>query len=168
MFRASAIAVIIVLASASAVATESLKDIDWILGTWRGTTSGDPGEGMIERVCQYVLAGRYIECRSTSMYPVQEKNKKGEVHTEIGIISFDKRAKKLRLRLFTVEGFVNTSIEEEPLVFVTETIENIPPGWRAREAWRRTDDDSLEETFSLAPPEKDFRIYSRSVMKKVK
>lgn len=115
-----AVIAVTMLTADPAIAADSLKDLDWITGTWRGTTKGEPGEGMIERACRYVLAGRFIECHTTAMYPPQEKNKNGEVHTEVGWFSFDKRAKKIRLRQFHVEGFVNTYIESEPLVFVTD------------------------------------------------
>ena len=132
---------------------------DWLVGTWRGTATGKPGDGKVERICTRVLGGKFIECRHTAVYAK-------ETHTDIGYVSFDKRAKKLRLRQFHVEGFVNTYAETEPLVFVSESIENIPDGWRAREEWRRTDDGGWEETFSLAAPGKEFEVYSKTVMKK--
>jgi len=105
---------------------EGLKRLDFIVGEWRGTSRGEPGEGTIEKSCTRALNGRYIECRTTVTY-------KKEVHVEHAFYSYDKAAKKLRLRQFHGEGFVNTYIETEPLVFVTSDIENIPAGWRARD-----------------------------------
>ena len=53
-------------------------------------------------------------------------------------MSFDSVRKRIVFRQFHVEGFVNqyaldaTSLPDR-LVFVSETIENIPAGFRARE-----------------------------------
>ena len=47
-------------------------------------------------------------------------------------------------------------------MFTTEAIENIPAGWRARETY------ILEEIFELAPPGKDFELYSRNRLTRVK
>jgi hypothetical protein len=47
-------------------------------------------------------------------------------------------------------------------VLITEAIENIPAGWRARETYILTGADQLEEIFELAPPAKEFELYSRS------
>ena len=41
-------------------------------------------------------------------YPVQEKNKKGEVHEHMGMLSYDKARKQIVLRQFHVESFVTT------------------------------------------------------------
>ena len=48
------------------------------------------------------------------------------------------------------------------LVFVSETIENIPDGWRARETYKIVNQDEYAEVFELAKPQKDFGIYSES------
>jgi len=109
-------------------APEGLKRLDFLVGEWRGTSSGEPGNGTVERSCMKALNDRFIECRTTTTYPPQEKNKKGEVHVDRAFYSYDKAAKKLRLRQFHGEGFVNSYTETEPLVFVTVEIENIPQG----------------------------------------
>ncbi len=54
------------------------------------------------------------------------------------------------------------------VVFVTETIENIGPGWRARETYRRTGADTMTETFELAEPRKEFEVYSVCKLTRVK
>jgi hypothetical protein len=53
-------------------------------------------------------------------------------------------------------------------VLTTEAIENIPAGWRARETYILTETDQLEEVFELAPPGKDFELYSRNRLTRVK
>jgi hypothetical protein len=50
----------------------------------------------------------------------------------------------------------------ERLIFTSEAIENIPPGFRARETYILTGADQLEEVFEMAEPGKAFVVYSRS------
>ena len=145
-----------------------LQQLEFMIGTWRGTSSGEPGTGTVERECARVLSDRFVECRTTVTYPAREKNPKGEVHVERAIYSFDRKAKKLRLRQFHGEGFVNSYVEVAPLTFDTVEIENIPAGWRARETYRQPSPDAYEETFELAGPDKELAVYSRSTLKRVK
>ena len=167
---------ILILCAMTLVADEKPADekpaglarLDFLIGKWRGPSSGQPGEGQVERECMRILNDRFIECRSTVTYPPQKANPKGEVHVERAIYSFDKRAKKLRLRQFHGEGFVNSYVEGEPLTFTTTDIENIPEGWRARETYKLLSADSLEETFELAEPGKELARYSGSVLERVK
>jgi hypothetical protein len=76
-------------------------------------------------------------------------------------------------RQFHVEGFVNQYASEPDarpgtLVFSSEAIENIPAGYRARETYVRIGPDEMEEIFELAPPGKDFELYSRARLKRVR
>ena len=56
----------------------------------------------------------------------------------------------------------------ETFVFVSEAIENIPAGFRARLTYRPLDADTFEQTFNLAPPGQDFTCNSKGVMKRMK
>jgi len=90
-----------------------------------------------------------------------------------GIFSFDTNRKRVTLRQFHTEGFVNQYVLDPSaasgrLVLVTEAIENIPAGWRARETYVLTGSDQLEEIFELAPPGKDFEPYSHSRLTRVR
>lgn len=78
------------------------------------------------------------------------------------------------LRQFHIEGFVNQYVMETPaadaktLVFQTESIENIPAGWRAREIYKIISRDEFTETFELAAPGKDFEVYSEGRLSRKK
>jgi hypothetical protein len=139
-----------------------------LLGAWEGDARGESGSGRSERVYRLTLNDRFIQVEGKTTYPPQEKNARGEVHQEIGFLSFDKAAGKLVLRQFHVEGFVNHYVQERvsedgrTLVFVTAAIENIPAGWRGRETYRVVSEDEFVETFALAPPGKDFATYSET------
>ena len=141
----------------------------FLLGAWEGTTTGQPGSGTVRREYRLVLRDRFIEVRNTSTYPPQEKNPRGEVHEDVGYISYDRARKAFVLRQFHVEGFVNTYATgpevSAPVVFTSEAIENIPPGWRARETYR-VSGDALVEVFELAEPGRDFVVYSEARLKR--
>lgn len=157
----------------------SKQDSIWLLmkyfvGNWKGTGGGQPGEGTYERSYQFIFNNNYIQVKNTSTYPPSGKNPRGEVHEDIGYISYDKARKKFVLRQFHVEGFVNQytldsiSTDSKTLVFVSESIENIPAGWRAKETYRIVSDNEFTETFELAPPGKEFSVYSTAVLKRVR
>jgi hypothetical protein len=67
--------------------------------------------------------------------------------TTQGAFSYDRGRKQFVLRQFHVEGFVNqyrldtSAGNDKILVFVTESIENIPAGWRAKESYRILNND---------------------------
>ena len=142
------------------------------IGTWQGETDGQPGKGTVRRTYAFALRGAFIEVRNRSTYPPQKANPKGEIHEDRGFLSYDKGRNKLVLRQFHVEGFVNqyvlTSVAADgrTLVFETENIENIPPGWRARETYTLSGSDRLTERFELAEPGKDYAVYSENKMKR--
>ncbi len=141
-------------------------------GKWEGTGSGEPGVSTVEREYRFVLGGKFLFVQSKSTYAPQEKNPRGEVHEEWGLFSFDRRRKSFVLRQFHVEGFVNqfvldsTFSDSTTLVFVTESIENIAPDWKARETYRMLGEDEFIEIFELTPPGKEFAVYSENRLKR--
>lgn len=141
---------------------EGIARLEFMVGEWRGTSRGQPGEGTVQRTCTKVLRDRFIECRSVVSYA------SGEKHVELALYSYDKGAKKLRLRQFHGEGFVNTYEETEPLVFETTAIENIPAGWRARESYEQPSADQWKERFELAQPGREFAVYTTGALERVK
>jgi len=146
---------------------DALVPLASLVGRWSGTTEGQPGKGTVEREYERVLASRFIQVRNRSTYPPQGENPKGEIHEDIGLFSFDSARKRIVLRQFHAEGFVNQYVMDPDfnanrLMLTTEAIENIPPGWQARETYVLTGSDQLEEIFELAEPGKDFKLYSRN------
>ena len=134
-----------------------------------GTARKGPGRAAIR-------ARARVEVHPSSkpkIYPPQEKNPKGETHEDIGFFSFDSARKRVVLRQFHVEGFVNQYALEpsstvDRVVFNSESMENIPTGFRARETYVFSGSDQLEEIFEIAEPGKDFEVYSRSRLTRVK
>jgi hypothetical protein len=144
----------------------------FLAGTWRGDQAGQPGRGTAERTYQFILNDRFLQETNTSTYPPQEKNKNGEVHHHMSMISFDTARKLFVFRQFHTEGFVNTYVQQttpddRTIVFVSEAIENIPAGYRARETYTILSRDEFIERFEIAEPGKDFELYSQAHLKRV-
>ncbi len=119
------------------------------------TSEGQPGAAKVQREYARILNSRFIRGQNQSVYPSQEKNPKGETHEDWGIFSFDRSRRRAILRQFHIEGFVNQyAADLDPqlgkLVFTSEAIENLPPGWRARETYVVLGPDEFEEVFELA------------------
>jgi hypothetical protein len=157
----------------SAAPADSLAPLARLVGRWTGTSEGQPGKGQVERQYERVLGSKFIQVRNRSTYPPQEKNPKGETHEDIGFYSFDSARKRVVFRQFHTEGFVNQYALEpsstvDRAVFSSESIENIPAGFRARETYVFSGADQFEEIFEIAEPGKDFEVYSRSRLNRVK
>lgn len=150
------------------------RPLEFIEGNWKGTGGGEPGIGQYERSYQFMFNKKYIAVKNKSSYPPSKDHPKGEVHEDIGYISYDKVRQTFVLRQFHVEGFVNqykldsVSSDSKRLVFTSEAIENIPAGWRAKETYHVITDNEFSETFELAPPGKEFDVYTKVTLKRVK
>lgn len=145
-----------------------------LVGSWEGTGNGQPGLSKIQREYRLVLNDKFLRVQNRSVYDPQPKNPKGETHEDWGMISFDKSRKQFVMRQFHVEGFVNqyvhtsNSTDGKTIVFTSESIENIPAGFRARETYRILSPDEFTEVFEIAEPGKDFEVYSEGHFKRKK
>ena len=144
------------------------QPVRFLLGRWKGTVQGEAGNGTVARTYEFVLGGRFIEERNVSTYPAQEKNSKGEVHEHRSFLSVDRLRKKLVLRQFHQEGFVNTyawnaaESTANLLVFDSEGFENLDAAFKARETYEIYSSDEFVETFEVAEPGKTLDLYSRT------
>lgn len=144
------------------------------IGKWVGESDGKPGKGKYERSYESVLNKKFIEVKNKSNYPPSSDNPKGEVHEDHGFISYDKARRTFVFRQFHIEGFVNQykmesiARDKRTIIFVSESIENIPEGYRAKETYRIVSDNEITETFELAEPGKDFEVYSKATLRRLK
>jgi hypothetical protein len=144
----------------------------FFLGRWDGTGSGKPGESQVEREYKFVLNEQFIQINDRSVYEPQERNPAGEVHEEIGYISYDRSRDKFVLREFHVEGYVNQYVLEDLgpdaklLVFKTEAIENIPAGWQARTTYEIRGENEFREIFDLAGPDQAWNCFITNEFKR--
>ena len=92
-------------------------------------------------------------------------------HDRIGIVSFDTARQKLVLRQFHTDGSIiqysaDPYVKGRQLIFLSEAVENMSPGFRARTTYDVIAPDELEEVVERADPGADFRVYSRSRVKR--
>ncbi len=169
---------ILIVAPVISFGQTSKQDSVWLplksmIGVWVGTSEGQPGKGKYERSYELVLNKKFIEVKNKSTYPPSAKNPKSEVHEDHGFISYDRARKTFVLRQFHIEGFVNQykmesiSPDGKTLVFISESIENIPSGFRAKETYQIISNDEFTETFEMAEPGKEFEIYSKAALRRV-
>ncbi len=157
----------------------SKQDSIWLpfrsfIGSWEGKGGGEPGTGDYTRTYQFVLDKKYIEVRNKSIYAPSAANPEGEVHEDWGYIGYNKSSHRFMLRQFHIEGFVNEYTQDsisgdgKRIVFLSYAIENIPAGWRAKETYDVLGPDQIQETFELAEPGKEFSVYSKVILNRVK
>jgi hypothetical protein len=147
------------------------EPLRFLEGTWEGQGDGMSGVSMVRQEYQFILNGNFLRMKTRSEFKPQEKNPKGEIHEDVGFFSHDKARKKVVLRVFYVEGFINQYIgtiseDGKTLTFETEAIENAPPGTRAELVFQKTGVDALEQSFYVAWPGKDFSCFSTNRLKK--
>jgi len=155
----------------SAAKDDPLATVRFFVGHWEGTGIGEPGRSTVEREYQFVLGGKFLQAKNVSHWAPRDKTPEGETHEDLGLMGYDKARKTIIFRQFHIEGFVNQYAMEpvrdpKTMVFVTEAIENIAPGWRARETYHILSSDEFEEVFELAAPGKGFELYSKSHLRR--
>lgn len=143
-------------------------------GKWEGPVTGKPGKQFSSRDYEFVMGGKFLSQQDHSVYESRMVNGKPETREDLGFFSYDTSLKKIVWRQFHSEGFVNEytldsmSPDGKSFEFVTTKIENLPAGFRAKKAYRIVSADEIEETFSLAPPGKDFDVFTVAHLKRVK
>lgn len=141
---------------------QNLAPLARFLGRWQGAASGQPGAGVVERSYKPVLSGRFIEERNESRY------RSGEIHRHLAYWSYDRGRRRFVLRQLHAESFVNQFVAttadfaDSRLIVVSESIENIPPGYSARETYHFSSSDAFEEVFDIAAPDRDYETYSHT------
>lgn len=137
-------------------------------GRWEGKAASRTSVGTATREYEFIFDGAFLQARDAHVYEMSTSMPEGQVHEEIGLISYDRIRKTFVLRQFHGEGFVNQYALDSlsagglTIVFVSESIENVPPGWRAMERYERLGDDEFIEFFKLAPPGGEFEVYTET------
>jgi hypothetical protein len=150
------------------------RPFNCFIGVWKGSDQGQTGHSRVERKYEFILNDKFLFVQNKSIYDPQEKNPEGEIHEDWGVISYDRARETYVFRQFHIEGFVNQYLldqiaeDGQTISFVTEAIENIPPGWRAKESYQILGPDEFVEAFELAAPDKDLKIYTENRFQRVR
>jgi len=144
----------------------------YFVGKWEGTAESRLGKGTAEREYRAILDGSFLQSESTHAYDLSTQLPEGQTHEGLELFSYDRVRKALVMRQFHSEGFVNQylldslSADSTTIVFVSECLENVPPGWRAKEQYEIIDDNEFIEIFKLAPPDGEFEVYWETHLKR--
>ena len=148
---------------------EDLRPLEWLIGTWEGTATGNPGTGAQVRRYESVLRGEFIMGTNRTTWSPTPAHPQGEVHEDISFISYDRAAKRFVYTVFYVERFVAEHTceraDENTFVFTADRVQNGPPGMRSRETFVHRGDE-LESRFELSTPGKDFALYTREMLRR--
>ncbi|HYL76757.1 MAG TPA: hypothetical protein VEU96_21255 [Bryobacteraceae bacterium] len=160
----------VAIAVSAAAQPDSWVPVRVFEGKWEGPITGKPGKQFSSREYRFELGGKFLSQRDKSVY----EDAKSGAREDFGFFSYDTNQKKIVWRQFHSEGFVNeytldlVSTDGKSLEFVTTRIENLPQGFRAKKGYRFLSADEIVETFSLAPPGKDFEVFTVAHLKRVK
>lgn len=151
---------------------DTWKPFRFFVGKWEGEGEGKSGISKGKQEFQFVLNGKFLQVSNKSVFEPQEKNPKGEVHEDFGLFSYDTIRKKFVFRQFHVEGFVNQYVldsisdDQKTFSFVSEQIENAPPGLKAKLIYKILNENEFQLNFELAFPGKDFDCYAAGKMRR--
>lgn len=163
------------MVSPAALAEEKEVEDTWaplrpLVGEWTGTGAG--GRSHVEAQYGFTLGGKLLEVSHRAVFSPDEKNPDGEIHEDTGFISYGRARDKFVFRQFHIEGFVNQyaldslSTDGKTLVFISESIENAPPGTRAKLVISISNEDEITTSFHVAWPEQGFQCYSQNNLKR--
>ncbi len=160
-----ALAVAVTPLGASAQTPDPLAQVAPLVGDWTGVGQGEPGTSAATRHTTRIQNGRFVMVEGRSVYPKQEANKTGETHTSLDVWSFDKARGLIMLRQFDSLGFVSTYAQDKAasrpghIVLVSESLENVPVGWKAGYTYDLLAVDEYREHFELDPDGKGVKTY---------
>ncbi len=140
-------------------------------GKWEGNGEGNSGKSKVVQEFQFVLNKNFLHVKTKSVFAPNRDNPKGEIHEDMGFISYDKARKVFVFRQFHTEGFVNQYVldiaeDGKKFVFTTEKIENAPPSMKARWTLKIEGKDNIEGIFELAFDGKTYKPCSKNKMKR--
>jgi hypothetical protein len=141
--------------------TDPWAPLRLLVGTWEGEIDGKLGTGKGLRRYEFIVGGRYLMSRHTSVRMPQEKSPRGDQHENLGVFSFDRERKILVYRQFMIEGVVSRYTCEaaaNKLVCTTEAVES-GPGIRARLTLEIRDRYRFEEAYEIGWPGKELELY---------
>ncbi|MCB0282249.1 MAG: hypothetical protein KDF60_06690 [Calditrichaeota bacterium] len=147
---------------------------DYFAGKWQGHETGKAGIGQGSREYRFIMNRTYLYQENTSRFEPQEKNPKGETHSDHAYFSYDQGRQTFILREFNSEGYVNyyaldsTMSDSQKLVFVSEKSENAPPTLKARLTLEIKNRDEFIETFELSFKDNNYNEWLKNYWTRLK
>jgi len=148
------------------------QPLRYFIGKWEGYGSGKAGYEKGLREYRLILNDQYLYYSERTVVKPQEGNSSGELHEEWTLFSYDRSRKKYVIRQFNSEGFINELVmkkispDSATFIFVSEKMENLPPGFRGRLTYIIQNENEFTEKFELAPPGGDFQPFTNNYWKR--
>jgi hypothetical protein len=147
----------------------ALREVfDFLLGSWEGEGSGEPGQGTGSFVFEASLDGNLISRRSHSEYPAS-KDRPAVSHQDFMAVYAE--GGQVRADYFDNEGHVihytaSYAHESATVTFLSPIIEGRP---RYRLTYRPLSKDRVEVAFEIAPPDKAtaFTMYVKGISRRL-
>ena len=141
--------------------TDPWAPLRLLVGSWEGAIDGKLGTGKGLRRYDFIVGGKYLMSRHTSVRMPQEKSPGGDQHENLGVFSFDRERKTLVYRQFMIEDVViryACDAVSKKLVCTSEAVES-GPGIRARLTLEIPDRYRFVETYEIGWPGKELELY---------
>lgn len=147
-------------------AQTGLSRFEMLAGKWEGNGEGfGNAKSKITAEYAWLMNKQYMEIKHRSVFEPTQQNQEGEIHEDIGIISFDKAENAVVFRQYHTEGYMNEYIlndslsTSDVLVFETREIENFVPGGKARFTIKILSDHELETVFDVGFPGREMACF---------
>ncbi len=140
----------------------------YFTGHWNSLPEACIGIGKADRDYQLLVEGKFMQVANTAYFTPDSANQAGNNHYDWGVFSYDSLQQRVMLREFNSEGFVirysldHFSDDLKKLVFISNAIENLSPGWKARLTITLIKEDTFDELFEVAAPGGEYQTYIKS------
>lgn len=165
--------VLLGLNMASVAQDNPLSIFDKLIGSWEGSGEGfSSSKSTITAEYSWLMNQQYIEVKHRSVFEPTAQKPQGEIHEDMGIISYNKSKKAIVFRQYHIEGFYNEYVlsdslsNNSKLVFETEKIENFVPGGRARFTILFKKTNEIETLFDVGFPGKEMACFGKNMLTK--
>lgn len=144
----------------------------YFAGSWTGTGDSKGVKAKLEGEFKFIFNGKFLQMKGVSEFEPQKDKPKGEKHEDIGYISYDSIRGKFVLRQFMGEGIVTQyaldtlSSDGKTFVFLSESMENVPAGFKGKVTYRILNQNEFLWIFELAAPGKELECYSTNHLKR--
>lgn len=175
MKRTSILALLVFLAvglTSAAAQTPKLADpwtgLNFLVGEWEGVGSGAPGEAVGGTTFAFNLDKKILIRKNWAKYPPKPGEKTGLSHEDLMIIYPSADGSSFRAVYFDNEGHVihyTVAFPQAPNSAVFET-DSAQQGPRFRMTYELKSDKGLENTFWIAPPGGEFKVYVQGSLRR--
>lgn len=135
--------------------------LDWLVGEWKGYTTGRGPRGEIHLSVEFALDKRFLLLHEEFTLPSTD----GAPATReawMGILTPSRSDATFLLRMFSSTGFImhyRVNVDGAVIHYNPEGGEQPPPGWLFRRVVERSGVSEFQETVQVAPPHKPFFDY---------